>query len=110
VEFATSNERASEGLELHDDALLELHEAYPDRYPVLLESIGGGPAIGRHDLLLALPGEQLCLSGDLRLEGARRSDDARFLPALDAWWREWSAWSLTPASSSMASSTMAYRR
>ncbi len=88
MEFATSKERASEGLELHDDALLELHEAYPDRYPVLLESIGGGPAIGRHDLLLALPGEQLCLSGDLRLEGARRSDDARFLPALDAWWRD----------------------
>ena len=86
MEFATSKERASESLELHADALLELHEAYPDRYPVLLESIGGGPAIGRHDLLLALPGEQLSLSGDLRLEGARRSDDARFLPALDAWW------------------------
>ena len=39
------------------------NERCPDRYPVLLESIGGAQAIGRHDLLLALPGEQLQLSG-----------------------------------------------
>ena len=87
VEFATSRHRAPEGFELHDDALLELHERYPDRYPVLLESIGGAQAIGRHDLLLALPGEQLRLSGDMRLEGTRRSDGSCFLAALDAWWR-----------------------
>ncbi len=88
MEFATSRHRAPEGFELHDDALLELHERYPDRYPVLLESIGGAQAIGRHDLLLALPGEKLQLSGDMRLEGTRRSDGSCFLAALDAWWRD----------------------
>jgi len=88
VEFATSRHRASEGFELHDDALLELHERHHDRYPVLLESIGGGHAIGRHDLLLALPDERLCLNGEMRLEGARRSDGTSFLASLDAWWRD----------------------
>ena len=72
-------------LELDDDALLELHERHPERYPVLLESIGGGPAIGRHDLLLALPGEHLTLGGGLRLEGARQDADQGFLAALDRW-------------------------
>jgi anthranilate synthase component 1 len=75
-------------MELGDDGLLDLHERYPERYPVLLESIGGGQAVGQHDLLLALPGEQLTLTGNLRLEGARARPDSRFLAALDDWFRD----------------------
>jgi hypothetical protein len=85
VKFATAQHRESEGFELPEDALLELHARYPDRYPILLESIGGGPATGECDLLLALPGEQLTLRGDLSLDGARRRADHRFLGALDDW-------------------------
>ena len=39
-----------------EDALLGLHARFPDRYPVLLESVGGGAPLGRHDVLLCLPG------------------------------------------------------
>jgi anthranilate synthase component 1 len=91
VKVAASELRAREGIEWPPDALLELHARFPQRYPVLLESIGGGEAIGRHDLLLALPGEQLRLTGDMRLEGPEQLSDSRFLVALDAWWRRESA-------------------
>jgi anthranilate synthase component 1 len=71
-----------------DDALLRLHERRPDRYPVLLESVGGPPNLGRYDVLLALPGERLLLRADGRLEAPRRAaTQHQFLPALDAWWR-----------------------
>jgi len=73
---------------LDDDALLRLHERHPDRYPVLLESVGGPPDLGRYDVLLALPGERLLLQADGRLEASPRTANQRqFLPALDAWWR-----------------------
>ena len=36
--------------------------AFREKYPVLLESVGGAQALGRYDLLLALPGERLTLS------------------------------------------------
>ncbi len=73
---------------LDDDALLRLHERHPDRYPVLLESVGGPPDLGRYDVLLALPGERLLLQADGRLEASPRAVHQRqFLPALDAWWR-----------------------
>ena len=73
---------------LDDDALLRLHERYPDRYPVLLESVGGPPDLGRYDVLLALPGERLLLQADGRLEASpHAANQHRFLPALDAWWR-----------------------
>jgi anthranilate synthase component 1 len=88
VEWATSVERVADDFELHDTALLELHERYPERYPVLLESIGGGAAIGRYDLLLALPGERLSLTGELELEGGHSHPEGPFLAALDRWWRE----------------------
>jgi anthranilate synthase component 1 len=93
VEVAASQLQTQEGIEWPPDALLELHAHFPQRYPVLLESIGGGEAIGRHDLLLALPGEQLRLTGELRLEGREPQHDPepRFLAALDAWWRRASA-------------------
>jgi anthranilate synthase component 1 len=70
------------------DALLRLHERHPDRYPILLESVGGGTELGRYDLLLALPGAMLVQHADGRLAGhpAAAGHD-RFLPALDACWR-----------------------
>jgi anthranilate synthase component 1 len=88
VELATSQTSPSRVLVPGNDTLLELHERYPDRYPVLLESIGGGAAIGQHDLLLTLPGERLTLTGNLRLEGERARSDHRFLAALDDWFRD----------------------
>ena len=72
--------------EVDDAALLELHAQYPGRYPVLLESMGSGTPIGRHDLLMAAPGPKLRLGGDLRLDGPH-DPAAGFLPALDEWWR-----------------------
>ena len=70
------------------DALLRLHEQHPARYPVLLESVGGGSNLGRYDLLLALPGAMLIQHSDGRLEGPPAAANlARFLDALDACWR-----------------------
>lgn len=70
------------------DLLLRLHERHPGRYPVLLESVGGGLELGRYDLLLALPGEVLVQHPDGRLEGpAAAAGHTRFLAALDACWR-----------------------
>ena len=70
------------------DALLRLHELEPGRYPVLLESVGGGPELGRYDLLLALPGPMLLQHADGCIDGpAAASGHARFLDALDGCWR-----------------------
>ena len=70
------------------DTLLKLHERQPARYPVLLESVGGGPELGRYDLLLALPGTLLLQRPDGRIDGpAEAAGHARFLDALDACWR-----------------------
>ena len=70
------------------DALLRLHERHPGRYPVLLESVGGGLELGRHDLLLALPGPTLVQHPDGRIEGPpAAAGHTRFLSALDACWR-----------------------
>ena len=73
---------------LPDDAFLALHERFANRYPVLLESLGGGSPLGRYDVLLARPGERLTRLPDGRLSGPGVQDtSARFLDALDAWWR-----------------------
>ena len=59
--------------------LLTLHEAHPERYPFLLESVArGGDA--RYDILFALPGETLS-----------STDDEDFLTELDAAWQHESA-------------------
>jgi anthranilate synthase component 1 len=69
------------------DSLLRLHEQHPERYPVLLESVGGAPSLGRYDVLFAAPGERLLLPAHGDCEGpAEASASTRFLPALDAWW------------------------
>jgi len=68
--------------------LLQLHERHPARYPVLLESVGGGRDLGRYDLLFAQPGALLVQHADGRLEGPPAADGhTRFLDALDACWR-----------------------
>ncbi len=70
---------------LPGDALPRLHAQFPDRYPVLLESVGGGAPLGRYDVLLALPGEQLVQASDGRLAGHAAPGELRFLDALDRW-------------------------
>lgn len=67
---------------------LDLHQAFPARYPHLLESAAPG-ANGRYDILFAFPGETLRLAGDGRLYRDGRKTPAReFLPAFDNLWRE----------------------
>jgi anthranilate synthase component 1 len=67
--------------------LLALHERHPERYPILLESVSGASPLGRHDVLLALPGERLVLTPDADLAGDAPHVPGRFLDALDAWWQ-----------------------
>ena len=70
---------------LPGDALPRLHASFPDKYPVLLESVGGGAPLGRYDVLLALPGARLVQAADGSLQGHRQDSGPRFLDALDAW-------------------------
>jgi anthranilate synthase component 1 len=70
---------------LRADDLLALHELFPDRYPVLLESVSGGALLGRYDLLLTEPGERLVQGTDGRLGGDAPVASGRFLDALDHW-------------------------
>jgi anthranilate synthase component 1 len=65
---------------------LDLHVHAPDRYPFLLESVGGGAAHGRFDILFAFPGERLCLEDTWKLSGQHAGGNKGFLAALDAWW------------------------
>lgn len=67
--------------------LLALHERFPARYPVLLESVSGAEALGRYDVLFALPGQRLTQSGDGSLAGdvPEARAGGRFLDALDRW-------------------------
>jgi len=67
--------------------LLALHERFPTRYPVLLESVSGAESLGRHDVLFALPAERLIQSGDGTLAGdvLEARAGGRFLDALDHW-------------------------
>lgn len=68
--------------------LLALHEAHPERYPSLLQSVAAGTAQARFDILFAFPGETLSLQLDGTLH---RSDellaDNDFLQQLDCWWQ-----------------------
>ncbi len=73
------------------DALLGLHARFPDRYPVLLESVGGDMPLSRYDVLLCLPGECLVARPDGLLESGAPLTGTGFLDALDRWWRDESA-------------------
>ncbi len=72
-----------------DIDLLSLHRANPARYPLLLESVAGGNALSRWDLLFITNGDGLQLDADgitRSLDGAVIAGD--FLSALDAQWRD----------------------
>jgi anthranilate synthase component 1 len=75
--------------ELSSDVdLLALHRSSQARYPLLLESVAGGNALSRWDLLLIGNGDGLRLDADgntRRLDGTVIS--GKFLDALDADWR-----------------------
>ncbi len=65
--------------------LLSLHARHPERYPVFLDSAATGGPLGRYSLLLAAPGERICLFKDRRLSGPGRGGG--FCERLSAWWR-----------------------
>jgi anthranilate synthase component 1 len=77
-----------------DTDLLALQRACPARYPLLLESVAGGNALSRWDLLLCTDGAGLRLDRDgmtRRLDGTTvdgAAVDGMFLDALD---RDWHA-------------------
>ena len=79
----TSQRELSPGLDL-----LALHRLDPVRYPLLLESVAGGNALSRWDLLLVADGAGLRLDADgitRRLDGEALT--GAFLDCLDAEWR-----------------------
>jgi len=72
-----------------DFDLLALQRVDPARYPLLLESVAGGNASSRWDLLLLGNGAGLCLDADgctRRLDGQLL--DGGFLELLDADWQQ----------------------
>ena len=72
--------------------LLRLQSSDPARYPLLLESVAGGNALSRWDLLLVANGDGLRLDAGghaRRLDG--RAVEGDFLAALDADWLALSA-------------------
>jgi anthranilate synthase component 1 len=79
--------------------LLALHRLDPARYPLLLESVAGGNALSRWDLLLVADGEGLRLDADgitRRLDGEALA--GAFLDCLDAEWQGLQPGPLEPSS------------
>jgi anthranilate synthase component 1 len=62
-----------------------LHARDPARYPALLDSAESGGSLGRYSLLLAAPGDRLCLHREGRMTGP--GTGARFCARLNDWWR-----------------------
>jgi anthranilate synthase component 1 len=73
-------------VELQRSTLLELHAAYPDRYPALLESAASGEPLGRFDILFAYPTATLTLDACGTLTGEHAAGGTTFLQALETWW------------------------
>lgn len=68
--------------------LLSVHRRSPGRYPLLLESVAGGNASSRWDLLLMGDGTGLTLAADgVTRDLGQSPRPASFLDALDAEWR-----------------------
>ena len=72
---------------VRDVDLHALQRVNPDRYPFLLQSSASSGDLGRYDILFAFPGESLELTQSGQLIGPHRTEETRFLNALDAWWR-----------------------
>ena len=70
------------------DELRQLNQAFPARYPFLLQSTTRGGNIGRFDILFACPGDSLVLQQAGSLSGNVQTCETQFLPALDRWWSE----------------------
>lgn len=68
------------------DDLLPLHEANPDRYPYLLESVAKGSVHARYDILFAFPGQCLALNNNGKFSDSDRGSG--FLEELDDWWMQ----------------------
>ncbi|MGB5623362.1 MAG: aminodeoxychorismate synthase component I [Gammaproteobacteria bacterium] len=66
---------------------LTLHNAFPSRYPFLLESAASGTPQGRFDILFAFPGDSLMLDADYRLTGPAAAGANDFLSGLNGWWQ-----------------------
>ncbi len=58
--------------------LRRLNQAFPERYPFLLQSTARGGDLGRFDILFAAPGDALVLDS--------AGEGASFLDELDRWW------------------------
>jgi anthranilate synthase component 1 len=69
------------------DELRRLNQAYPNRYPFLLQSTARGGDLGQFDILFCCPGEALVLDSDGALSGPNAEHHSGFLAALDSWWK-----------------------
>jgi len=68
--------------------LTALHQAHPDRYPHLLESVAHGTAQARYDILFAFPEGMIMLDADHRLyRNGELLGQGKFLEAFDREWR-----------------------
>ena len=70
------------------DELRRLNQAYPSRYPFLLQSTTRGGDLGRFDILFAFPEDTLVMEQAGMLTGNVCGDETRFLHALDRWWSD----------------------
>ena len=68
--------------------LLAMHQAWPQRYPFLLETVAtpDDRTPTDFDILFACPGETLRLTDSFTLEGARHFHRTGFLESLNAWY------------------------
>ena len=85
---ASTNSTFVEPVDAFPD-LLALHEADPERYPFLLESVAHGNPQARYDILFCFPGDSLVLDSDMQLHADdRKTRGHDFLSNLDSWWQE----------------------
>ncbi len=68
--------------------LLPLHEAHPERYPCLLESVSHGTPSARFDILFAAVDERLTLHRDGLTAHGVAAEGGDFLVRLDHWWQQ----------------------
>lgn len=83
----------SKGIDIHVQQgrqdLLAMHQAKPERYPFLLESVAHtdkSNSSSRFDILFAFPQEILTLSSEEELSGINNIDGRNFLDNLSLWW------------------------